>query len=166
MATTIGINAFSGATCKDLESSAMPPKPPDPPDILDPSSLPDSTQSNGKGNGTSNGNVKKLRFIHVENLPATCNYETVFTSLSAYGNILEIRMNLVETQMKWEAWVSFINYEYAFNASCSRGNLLICESHVRGTFADKVPVNLDKYKPSEWNYSLSHQSPTGEENLC
>ena len=95
-------------------------------------------------------NIEELKILHIEDLPASCDYEIISTSLCSFGNIMEVRMNFLESDLKWEAWVTFENHEEAFKASCSIGNLQICKSIVRGSLTDKVHANMDIYKPCEW----------------
>ena len=58
-------------------------------------------------------NIEELKILHIEDLPASCDYEIISTSLCSFGKIMEIRMNFLESDMKWEAWVIFENHEEA-----------------------------------------------------
>ena len=152
MATTKGKTILT--VCDGSTSvPPVPPVPPDPPDLPNSPSL--SLTTIGKTKDTnfslnSPKNLKGLKVLHVSDIALECNYDSIVTSLGPYGQIKEIRMNLNENGEKWEAWLTYDNQDDAFNACRKIDEVLICNSHIQGALTDKVPRNLDYYKPADW----------------
>ena len=111
-----------------------------------------NSKTSEKGNITDvsklSGKTGKLNILHIHNIPIRNNYESINTLFSSYGTIKEIRMKLMTN--KWDAWISFSKSEDAFKACCSLTELIIDNSKIDGALADKVPQNLDIYKPQDW----------------
>ena len=94
--------------------------------------------------------IKNLRVLHVQDLPGQCDYETILSSFGSFGAIMEIRMNFLDVELKWEAWITFCKYEDALKACSSIHTIQVNGVMVIGALTDKAPKNLDVYKPSEW----------------
>ena len=104
--------------------------------------------------------IKNLRVLHVQDLPGQCDYETILSSFGSFGAIMEIRMNFLDAELKWEAWITFCKYEDALKACSSIHTIQVNRVMVIGALTDKAPKNLDVYKPSEWaqDAQTSHNS--------
>ena len=174
MATTIEENRFSDAVSLSPASTVLLPDPPDPPDkTIPPSDKDPSTPRPGltkdsaidsslkkisKHNNGKLSNVKNLRILHVEDIPAQCDYETVLTTFKQFGTVIEIRMNFLEKEEKWEAWVTFTKYEDALKASSEISTVQISLSAIRGALTEKAPRNMDIYVPSEWSQDQAQKT--------
>ena len=154
-----------------------PGKPPDrPPDRLsDPSPGKDSSSRCKPGSSKDSAldptkvkevtfgksvSVKNLKVLHVQDLPAQSDYDTILKSFCSFGIITEIRMNFLETESRWEAWVTFNNHEDALKACSNINTVEVNEVTVRGALTDKAPKTMDSYKPSEWSQGLANQQNT------
>ena len=111
----------------------------------------DARKTSGKG--------EKLRVLHLHNVPIRNNYESINDLFCNYGKIEEIRMNLINN--KWEVWISFFKSEDAFKACCNLKELVIDGTKIDGALADKVPQNMDIYRPQDW--SSNDQNSNGGE---
>ena len=131
----------------------VPPIPPDPPDVYyNPSN---SVTTIGKDKNTDlslnpQKIVNKLKYLHVTDIPLECNYDLLSTSFGIFGQLKEIRMNLDENGLKWEAWLTFDKHEACFSACRDINKVLIFDNHVKGSMAERIPKNLEIYRPSEW----------------
>ena len=163
MATTIVNNVVSGAISKDLDLF-KPPIPPDPPDTLNlntsnqPISLTTLDDVNGpipenrplhESRTRKLNNIERnLNILHIEDIPNGSNYETINETFCRFGIIKEIRMDF--NLKSWEAWISFENHEAALEACKSVIGIRIKDCEIKGALCDKVPKNLDIYKPEDW----------------
>ena len=66
-------------------------------------------------------------------------------------------MNFLETELKWEAWLTFNKYEDALKACTNINTVEVNEVTVSGALTDKAPRNMDIYKPFEWSQDLVGQ---------
>ena len=163
---TISEEKRSDAINSSPPSAVLLPDPPDPPDktqsldkdtskprpgLTKDSAIDPSMSTKPKHSNVKLPNVKNLTVLHVEDLPAQCDYETIMTTFKKYGTIKEIRMNFVEKEENWEAWVTFSKYEDALKASSEISTVQISLSAIRGALTDKAPRNMDIYVPYKWS---------------
>ena len=103
----------------------------------------------GKDKDTAqNGNFKVL---HAFYLPHESHYGSVFEAFKGFGKISEIRMEFIDVEKKWDAWISFEKAEDAFSAACDTPSIKVHGSVIEVALSDKVPRTLDVYHPAEWN---------------
>ena len=169
------------STMEEVLVTPAPPDPPEPPDPPDGRSLQLTLTTTGlakdcsdkgpllrdeksvliknkqKGNSTSLGCLKT---VHIINVPLKVNYEMLCESFEEYGRIQEVRMNLNDVSEKWEAWVSFLNHDEAFNASSNIENIVIFNGNASGALCERAPNNLDIYRPADW---INRPNSTKEE---
>ena len=127
---------------KDIDHGTVLP----PPDV---SVVAGSSQ---KHQGRNNGNLKnKLRIVHITELPLQTDYDTLQKSFEKYGKISEIRMRLNDETERYDAWIVYSRYEDAFSAICDINNINIDDETVNGALCDKIPSNLDVYRPADWD---------------
>ena len=98
---------------------------------------------------TSAINAGKLRTLHIEDIPLQNNYESIAHVFGKYGNIVEIRMDYKNN--KWDAWISYKEYENAFKASLDVNNILIDNSKIKGALCENAPPHMFAYKPNEYS---------------
>ena len=104
----------------------------------------------GRKNRKTGKAGENVKILHLVNIPLECNYESLCTSVSTFGSIREIRMKFMEVNDQWEACVTFSCYEEALRAKINIKTLSVCGKVVGEDLTDRLPQNLDVYRPVEW----------------
>ena len=158
MMATIKEKTMTDANSSNPLVVKIPPDPPPDPDPPDRQNSP-STSGLNKDSSTDKfnnddsrklDNIGKLKILHVMDIPLECHYGLIADAFGIYGQIKEIRMSLKEDDLMWESWLLFNKHEDAFNACKNIGKVSICNSNVKCALTDKIPRNLDYYRPAEW----------------
>ena len=91
--------------------------------------------------------VKRLKVLHVTEIPIVANYGSIYDTFKLHGTVSEIRMKFDDSLEMWEAWICFRIHEEASKACTQIDKMLMFGNKIKGALCEKVPMGLDIFKP-------------------